>query len=472
MDGEIAAGEQQSWTFQAASGEALSFSVKATSGNLDPAFTISNSAGMVLIGNDDTNYPDEQDALLEAITIPRTGTYTVTVSGVGQTAGSYSLTMLPGFSQVEQNENFNGDFNWTVVGDVGQLENIEGKLSMAVEGRLLADVAVPPNNTLPETYYAQVDMNVSSGNGWITGLSVRQDGENYYLLAINSNGQWRFSLHQADGEHIIHEWTPHPAIIAGQATFTLGILVNGSGFDFFYDGQGFGHLTDSTLPESGGLGLWVGTPDSLSAHANGAFDNLIVTIPSEINNQRMIPQQLIVSTPADMVQELQRRGLIPAAGEMALTVNESFVESRRPGVEQFLLGRGVTFQNFAMGATVTWQAQSTGVTGCGFVVRAIDDGNYTVAYIDQSGGYGVSRREGDSFQPGIFGEKAQLTSDTHHLLVIAVGDRLYYYIDGQYSGMVDNPAQDGAVGDAVVNFEPISTSCTYSGTWLWRWEGN
>jgi hypothetical protein len=471
MNGDIAAGEAQNWSFLADSGEVVSIKVEATSGDLDPAISIINSAGMPLISNDDFDYPDVQDALLEAVTIPRTGMYTVSVSGVGDAEGGYSLTMLPGFAQVENSENFNGDLTWQALNDTTEVEAIDGRLSVAVAGMRQFGAAIAPDTDLPETYYAQVAVNVGSGNGWMVGITARHNNDNYYLLNINANGQWRFVIRQTDGEQILRDWTPHPAIIAGQTTFELGILVNGKGFDFFYDGQVFGSVTDDTLPETGTIGLAVETPDDPTARTSATFDDLLVTIPMEKNGERIIPQQLIVSTPSDMAQEIQRRGLIPAGGEMTLTLNESFVESRQPGVEELLLGRGTTYQDFAIGTTVTLQAQAAGMTGCGLVLRAADDSHYTLAYVDQAGGYGVSQRDGDSFQPGIYGENAT-AGITHHLLIVAFGDILYYYLDGQYSGKIDNPAVDGAVGNAVVNFEPISTSCQFTNTWLWRWDGS
>jgi hypothetical protein len=34
---------------------------------------------------------------------------------------------------------------------------------------------------------------------------------------------------------------------------------------------------------------------------------------------------------------------------------------------------------------------------------------------------------------------------------------------------MDNTAQEGEVGIAVVNFEPNTTSCHYTNLWLWNW---
>jgi len=474
VEGRVASGEAQSWLFNAANGQVLSFFVKDISGGFDPIVSIANTAGNELIRNDDYNYPSNGDALLEAITIPRTGAYSVTVSGFNGEAGAYRLTMLPGFSQEERRENFDGILPWEALTEPLDVAAGAGSISLSLAGTRLRGIAVNPDVKTPANYFTQVNVNVSGGSdGWIVGMATRlQDDERYYALNVNSSGLWRFVLHQGGSDQIIRDWTPHPALIPDNGTFALGLMVNGIGYDFFYNGQLFGRLSDSSLPAEGGFGLLVETQGSPASDTTASFDDLVITVPTLVNNRILTPQQIVTGTANDMVQELQRRGLIPGGGEMALTVNESFVESRRPGVERQMLGRGMIYRNFVIGTTVMWQAAAPGTTGCGLVLRATDETNYTLAYLDQSGGYGLSQRINDSFEPGIFGTIEGLEAGTHHLLVIARGDILYYYVDGQYTGTLENSAVDGTVGEAVVNFEPISTSCTFTETWLWRWDEN
>jgi hypothetical protein len=47
---------------------------------------------------------------------------------------------------------------------------------------------------------------------------------------------------------------------------------------------------------------------------------------------------------------------------------------------------------------------------------------------------------------------------------------VYYYVDGQYVGSVENPTQEGQVGAAVTNFEGITTTCRFTNLWLWEWD--
>ena len=169
---------------------------------------------------------------------------------------------------------------------------------------------------------------------------------------------------------------------------------------------------------------------------------------------------------------LKRQGMVGANGVMALTLNESFVQFARPGINRVMLGGGATYTNFALGTTVDLQAGfPQSVAGCGLVFRFANETDYTLAFIDQSGGYGVSRRNGDTFAPGLYGENSAFAGGgRHHLLLIADGDTLYYYVDRQLVGSLENDPHQGQVGIAVVNFEGVTTSCNYSGFWLWRWE--
>ena len=474
VDGNIGTGTSQIWTFSAVEGEVLSFVVHTTSGNLDPQFTISNSKGEPFLSNDDYAYPDNQDALLEAITMPRTDTYRLTVAGVANTSGGYELTMINGFSQPAISDNFNGDLQWQDASTSSTNFTIKadnGQLALAISGPNNLGIAISPKQTANTDYFVTAKVTATGGqDGWIIGMTLRQsDNKNYYLLNLSSRGQWRLLARQNGADTVIRDWTDHPALANSDGNFILGAMVNGTGFDFFYNGILFGRLSDSTLTKTGVIGLSVGTSSALTSQTTAQFDDLMVSIPTLQKGKRIVPQQIALGQPGVLTRDLERRGLIPAAGQLALNVPESFIESSRPGVDRVPLARGVTYTKFAIGTTVSWDAASNGLTGCGLVLQSIDDTNYTLAYVDHSGAYGVSQRQNDHFVPGIYAENPTASGNKHSLVVILQKDQLLYYVDGLYGGSMNYIATEGGVGNAVVNFDPIRTSCKFTDTWVWNW---
>lgn len=470
--GRIESGGAQSWTFTAAEGSVWSLLVQAAPGGLDPLLSLSTSAGDPLLANDDLAYPDARDSLLEAVTLPRSDTYTVTVSGYAATAGDYTLTLLPGYSQVAFTDNFNGDLAWQSAHGPVRPSIEDGALQLLLPQPEETGIAANPANRPPPVFYAQVALAVGDEYpAWSVGMTARQVGSNgYYLFTINETGAWRFLVNDRGTERVLRDWATHPAIIAGQKAFTLAILANGGSFDLFYNTQLLGHVDDTTFPEGGGVGLALQTGAVRSPRLAARYEDFLVTTPLLINGSPALPQQVIVGTPASMAQELQRRLVVPPGGEMALTVQDSFVEFARPGVERLLLGRGATFREFALGTQVTWQAAASAMTGCGLVFHNTGETAYTLAYLDQTGGYGVSRRQGETFLPGLFGQKPPGGKNTYHLLVVARDDRVLYYVDGLHAGTLELAPVEGQVGGAVVNFEPVNTSCRFANTWLWRWD--
>src|SRR5262249_35382209 len=123
-----------SWTFSAAEGEVLSFVLRPTTGNIDPVMSISNSAGTILLANDDYAYPDSPDSMLEAVTIPRRDTYTLIVSGFGATAGEYTLTMFIGFANEVADDTFENARQWTSSGSPLAMNVSDGQMNLSLSG--------------------------------------------------------------------------------------------------------------------------------------------------------------------------------------------------------------------------------------------------------------------------------------------------------------------------------------------------
>jgi hypothetical protein len=458
------------WTFSAQNGAVLSFALQAHSKDLDASMTLTDSSGHEVISSDDYDYPNSLDPLLEAITMPRTDTYTLTVSGFNNTFGNYTLTMLPGYSTTAYSDDFS-DSQWKTLDSTSTATQSNGQLQMSSQGTrqnngLAFDDAAPSVGD----FYAQANVvNVTDPGGWVVGMAVRRQSDSYYLLSINSQGLWRFTLVENGTEKVIRDWTPHPNVVPGANTFTIGVLAKNVGFDFFYNTGYIGSASDSTLSDAGQIGLMAGPYSSTPSTNSASFDNLIVTAPTQVSGADVIPQQVQAGDGNQTVLTLRRNHIVSASGQMSFTLPDSSVQYARPGINRVMLGRGTRYTNFALGTTVDLSAAGPGPAGCGLVFRYQSDTDYTLAYLDQNGEYGVSKRTGDTFSSGIFGTNQAISAGTHLLLVVANDNTIYFYIDRQLVGSTDNTAQDGEVGIAVVNFEPNTTSCHYTNFWLWNW---
>jgi hypothetical protein len=250
------------------------------------------------------------------------------------------------------------------------------------------------------------------------------------------------------------------------------VLAKGVGFDFFYNTGYIGSASDRTLTDAGQVGLTVGAFSAQPSRSSAVFDDLIVTTPLQVNGAYVIPQEITAGDARQMVLALKRNHVVAADGELSLTLPESSVQSARPGVERVMLARGTRFTNFALGATVNVSPAAPGPAGCGLVFRYISETDYTLAYLDQTGGYGVSKRTGDTFSDDLYGQNAEIGPGIHLLLVIADDNTVYYYVDRKLVGTLENAPQDGEIGIAAVNFEPNSTACQYTNSWLWEWEAS
>lgn len=473
VEGTISAGQSQPWQFFAPEGAVLSFRAEATGGDLDPIITLQNSAGTTLISNDDFDHPASTDALLEAISIPRPDTYTLTVSGFGDTSGSYRLTMLSGYSDLLWQDNFDTGTLWepdsedTLLAEAGS-----SGLELQLEGVRQISLATNANAPYLESYYTEAAVgSVSGRNGWIAGVGIlQQNSSRQYLFMLSNQGLWRFVERDGETLTILRDWTPHPAIAPGEAAFTLGIMAHSRGFEFYYNRQYIGAVTGLDIPVPGQAALLAATPDMLGSSTNVVFSGLYITAPGLSGSGGIFPQQFIVAGGNTLVAALQRRQFLPGGGSMALTLPESFAQSLRPGVVQFPLGRGATFQNFAMGGSITMDVRGEGTGGCGLILRDDGQGQYVLAYADNSGGFGLSQRSGDTFMPGVFSDTLPAGGGPHHLLVIALQETVHLYVNGRYGGSITANETSGLIGNAVVNFDPVDSNCRFNDLWLWQWD--
>jgi hypothetical protein len=76
---------------------------------------------------------------------------------------------------------------------------------------------------------------------------------------------------------VLRDWINHPNIVPGQTTFSLSMLANGAGFEFFYNDGFIGTVSDTTLAEAGELGFMVGTTTSQDSTTTAVFSDLVLT---------------------------------------------------------------------------------------------------------------------------------------------------------------------------------------------------
>ena len=293
VTGSVPANGTNVWMFSAQNGAVLSFALHAESNEFDAALTLTDSSGREVISSDDYDYPNNLDPLLEAITMPRTDTYTLTVSGINDTYGDYVLTMLPGYSTSAYNDDFSTS-QWQALDLTVSLQQSSAQLQMNGQGtRQNYGLAFDNSSAALTDIYAQANVvNVTDPGGWVVGMAVRRVNDSYYLLSINSQGLWRFTLVQNGTESVIRDWTQHPNVIPGANSFTLAVLAKNVGFDFFYNSGYIGSTSDSTLTEAGQVGLMSGPYSSTPSLSSATFDDLVVTTPTLVNSSDVIPQEV------------------------------------------------------------------------------------------------------------------------------------------------------------------------------------
>ena len=470
VEGEISAGESQAWQFSAVDGEVISLIVESTS-DLDPVLSLISETGAQLLQNDDYDYPTSADAVLQAVTIPFTGTFTARVSGFGDSAGSYRLTRLRGFADGLRLNGFTGNDDWQSNNDALDLSFENGELMLVLEGINETALIVDEDAPRLTDYYQQVNVEVTSASsGWTVHKTIRQQStQTYYLFSISDGGFWRLIRVDGNTETTLRDWVSHPSIRPGETAFDMGVLANNGGLTLFYNGSPLGNITDDAL-DSGVIGFGVGTGDSTNSAVSVQLTNLVITEPLQTaEGADLLPAQLILQNATALARSLAHRRLIPAGGDMMLNIPESTIQSNATGISRLPLASGSTFDNFAFGTDVSVESFGGGTGGCGVYLRATDEGRYILAYLDQIGGYGLAERDNDAFLPGVYGENPDLTDGTHQLLVIALNETLHLYVDGRYAGTITSDLTEGSIGSAAVNFAENTTNCTLNDTWLWAW---
>ena len=139
---------------------------------------------------------------------------------------------------------------------------------------------------------------------------------------------------------------------------------------------------------------------------------------------------------------------------------------------------GLPIGDFVISSDITWEV-STGLSGCGFVMRS--DGNREainqyIGLITPGGGGSVGfvmQKEGEFFYSrleAIGGRDANFhtgAGTTNRLTIVAVGDKMSFYTNGVFVHEFTAGEYDrGFVAMGVTN-ESGQSSCQFDNSWLW-----
>lgn len=474
VEDQLAPYETHRYNFVALELTLVSFRVEARSGTLDPQLVIYDSSGEQVIANDDYTYPDSLDAIIQAFVFPKSDWYTVAVSGYEGTSGSYLLHVLPGYDvQIHANEKLLLE-DWEVVNRLAAVRQA-GSSRLAVETDGIATTAVMlGTGYAPERdFYFEVQFdNVSSADDWQVGLAFRYARpDSHSRVLLNRQGFWRMERVDEGDIVVVRNWGTHPAIVAGESEFRLGVLASGAHFDIVYNGQIVGMVGDRLSEVLGGVGVAMRTADVIGSRLSFAIAGATMTIPTRVDEALIVPNQLITRPYHVMDNVLARQQLIPVDGVIKMILPESSVRRRLAGVTPYLLGSGLRFGEFAIGAKLSYQISDEGNGGCGILFHYQDEQHYQLAYATAEGDFGVSQREGDVFAPGIYQKAPTDAVDEHDMLVIVYDGTIHYYVDNRHIGQLAYESSPGSVGIAVVNYASVETNCVFEDFWVLSLDG-
>ena len=469
VEGALDSAEADQYQLTALELTLVSFHLAALEGTLDPVLTIYDSSGKRLISNDDSFWPEALAAVIQVFVIPRLDTYTIEVSAFGDTAGGYRLRVLPGYDTVALHDTELSPSNWEVVTG-------EAVIAQAGKGRMLVELeGLARSSTLlgtgfpqePDAYFEVQLENYSSAADGQVGIIFRYLRPDLLSrLLLNGRGFWRIERVDEGDIIVVRNWGTHPAIVAGEKDFRLGLLVSGQHIDVVYNGQVVGTLEDKNIAETGQVGITMRTADVFGSRLSFAVTDVIMTAPTRVAGNSLFPQQLKARNYYAMADVLTRQQLFRVGGTIKMALPESTVRHMAAGVTPYVLGVGNQFADLAVSAKLSLQSRGSENGGCGLLFHHVDDQHYTLAYVTATGDYGVSQRTYAGFATGIYGKRPASDLEKHEMLVIAQGSTLHYYLDGIHVGSMPYTQQNGEVGIAVVNYEPVDTHCIFEDFWV------
>ncbi|MCY4144832.1 MAG: hypothetical protein OXE95_12555 [Chloroflexi bacterium] len=468
IESELRAGETQGYTFAALALTIASIRVEALDDRLDPQFELVDASGDLVVANDDFAYPATLDALVQAFVLPKTGAYRLTISGLGGSAGAYRLHLLPGYDQLERRDLALASQDWEVAHSDAPV-GLRASRFFSVDMTGSGASAVILGKRFParrEFYFEAAFDFVSSVNNWQLGLAFHfQSPENYRRLLLRKTGYWRLETVTDGFVEPLVDWSTHPAIEPGAADFRLGVLVAGQHIDLVYNGQVIDSVWDEQPAAAGGVGIAMKTDETFGGLLSFALLQAQMTVPTRLV-EPVVPQRLLTKPAYLMAHDLARQQLAEGFGTIKVSLPESVAHSNRAGVTRVPIASGSAFSQFALSARVKLEKSSTGNGGCGIIFHFNDTEYYALAYVTGDGEFGVAKREGAGFAPGVYGRREPFADSTRQLLLIVSDEVIHFYLDEVYAGSLPSQPRIGSLGIAVVNYETVESACQFADLWL------
>lgn len=474
--GTLNAGQPSAdWTFEAEAGQTISVLVTTVSGDLDPVVELIGPDGDLVQENDDLDTL-VRDAGFEVLPLDQSGTYTVRVKRYGATMGDYELTVAVGFADVAYVDTFEGGTSWRTA--AGQDVPITtGDLRVRVAPPDLIRHVIPADGPLLGDLYAQVSARQFGSASYAEfGLFFRGRTNVGYFesfrFTINSERQWAVTLDDVTGTFVLAGGTLDQAV--GTAQWTLAVLARGRQYEFFANGRSLGTMTDDRLPDPGAFGVVVvRKPDQADA-VTVSFDNLYVTtrLGSTYRGFPLDLKAMEASDFAAIINELASSyDITPDAPphDLYLASPESspLAADEMAFVYELIGGEGAVYGDFVLGATVSVRTTGDSV-GCGLLFRWQDDLNFDLAYVDSGGGFGLVQTRGGAESLNVYDLNPIIApQDLNKVLIVAHGDRVALYVNTLLVAQERVQPGEGRVGLALLNYENVTTSCTYGDVWLW-----
>ncbi len=531
-----AATPQAEYSFECAATGIGSLVVQTTSGDLVVDATVQDAQGYPFAYG--TVVPGTASVTVsEGFSMPADGPCTVTLARQGNSAGTYDVRLLPGYAGLTKWDTFGPStdslhMEWEPYASANMtVTTFSGQLRIEVMKDNLVAYALPTGDDLVwGDSYIQADFTISGSPSYFEyGFVLRSDGPGDHFYSVTFSSDNDYSVYYFDGEwQPVQGWTVSPVIDASDTQPRVGVLMQGNLFKLYFNGRLVAEVPDPVNYASEGLsGLIAATTVDQFDTLTVFVDNVVVTRPyspgtgtvpfgGQIAAQPTptkpgllgslgtiktpapptptLPLALPTETPvaqsayparlerwasasfAEIMDELRTLGVVPAGGEVTLTVPSSYGDTASEGFNSYPLGRGRTFRNFVLGFDARLIYSGVGA-GCGMYFRALETGSDSALVFEDGwallGEFDADGQMLDSSVLDAFDAVVPGQGVTNRVLVIALEDVTLMYVNGVlFADTVFVPKAGELALEMYVPADDAGataqTYCQLNDIWLWE----